>query len=54
VETGSLAEMIAELDRIAEELGLQIVIASARLEEVEAVLGQERLCIPGPGSTKLW
>jgi hypothetical protein len=54
VETGSLAEMIAELERVAEDLGLQVVIASARLDEVEAVLGEERLCVPPPDSPKLW
>jgi hypothetical protein len=54
VETGSLAEMIAELDRLAEDVDLQVIIASARLDEVRAVLEPDRLRTPSPGSTKLW
>jgi hypothetical protein len=54
VETGSLSEMIAELDRVAEDVDLQVIIASARLDDVRTVLDQDRLRTPRPGSTKLW
>lgn len=54
VETGSLSEMIAELDQVAEDVDLQVIIASARLDDVRTVLDQDRLRTPPPGSTKLW
>jgi hypothetical protein len=54
VETGSLAEMVAELNRVAEDVDLQVIIASARLDDVRTVLDQDRLRTPPSGLTKLW
>lgn len=54
VETGSLTEMIAELNRVAEDVDVQVIIASARLDDVRTVLDQDRLRTPPSGSTKLW
>jgi hypothetical protein len=54
VAAGSLEQMIAELDRVAGELDLQIVVGTARLDDVQHVLDADRLRTPEPGSATLW
>jgi hypothetical protein len=46
VATGSLEEMISGLKEVGEELDLQIVIGTARLEDVKDVLAPKQLRMP--------
>jgi hypothetical protein len=54
VAPGSLHEMISGLVEVADELDLQVVAATARLDDVQTVLKADRLRIPDEGRTTLW
>ncbi|MFB9830813.1 hypothetical protein [Actinoallomurus acaciae] len=54
VAAGSLREMISGLVEVAAELGLQVVTATARLDDVQSVLDPKRFRIPAKGRTTLW
>jgi hypothetical protein len=54
VSTGSLTQMMAELVTISDELGLQIVVGTARLDDVRTVLEPDRLRTPETPGETLW
>ncbi|WP_329427024.1 hypothetical protein OG339_42870 [Streptosporangium sp. NBC_01495] len=54
VSTGSLVEMVTALTEIAEELGIQVIISTARLDEMITALDSSLIKSPAPGRTTLW
>jgi energy-coupling factor transporter ATP-binding protein EcfA2 len=54
VATGSLNQMISGLVEVSGDLGLQVVVSTARLSEVAQVLPADRLRTPPEGQATLW
>lgn len=54
VVTDSLTQMVTGLVEVADELDLQVVVATARLRDVQAVLTAEHLRVPAEGQSTLW
>lgn len=54
VSTGSLTEMLTGLVDVAEELDLQIVVSTARFDEVTTALSADVIRTPPTGQTTLW